>query len=77
MGQMHVRGCFCTACKLIRVFTFLNGWEKKQNKRLSQDMQKLYKFQISVLVYISVYQNTATPTCLYVVSGCVYPTMTE
>ena len=73
MGQIHVRGCFCTACKLRRVFTFLNGWKKKKNPKDYPKTCKHYttfKFQCW---YTYVCIGTQPHPLVYMLSMAVYP----
>ena len=60
VGQIHVRGCFCTACKLRRVFTFLNGWKKKTQKITPRHAKILQLSKFSVGIYMCVSEHSHT-----------------
>lgn len=46
MGQIHLTGCFCVACKLRSVFTFLNSWKKKSKEEFYVICGNYMKFKL-------------------------------
>ena len=69
-GQQSTRPvtCFCIACGLRMLFTFLSGWGIIKRRIIFYDTRKLCDIHISLSTKFC--WNTATLTHLYVMYGC-------